>query len=118
MRNEKLTQYIKENVNIENLEILDYITDFEDINSFDDLQEYLEDNGAFNIDIIYYSNAIQYLMKEDPSLRESLEMASEFGYEVANLSSEILASLLASQRVREDFQRYEDELNELITEKN
>lgn len=118
MRNEKLTQYIKENVNIENLEILDYITDFEDINSFNELYECLEDNGAFDIDIIYYSNAIQYLMKEDPSLRESLEMASEFGYDVANLSSEILASLLASQRVREDFQRYEDELNELLTEEN
>lgn len=114
MRNEKTTQYIKENVNIENLDILDYITDFEDINSFDELYEELENNGAFNVDIIYYSNAIQYLMKEDPSLRESLEMANEFGYDTANLSSEILASLLASQRVREDFQRYEDELNEIL----
>jgi hypothetical protein len=114
MRNETITQYIKENVNIENLEILDYITDFEDINSFDDLQECLEDNGAFNIDIIYYSNAIQYLMKEDPSLRESLEIAHEYGYTADNLNSEILASLLASQRAREDFQRYEDELNEIL----
>ena len=114
MRNETITQYIKENVNIENLEILDYITDFEDINSFDDLQECLEDNGAFNVDIIYYSNAIQYLMKEDPSLMESLEIAHEYGYTADNLNSEILASLLASQRVREDFQRYETELNEIF----
>ncbi len=116
MRNEKITQYIKENVNIENLEILDYITDFTDINSFEELSEELDDNRAFEVEIIYYSNAIQYLMKEDPSLRESLEIAEEYGYSASDLSSEILASLLASQRVREDFQRYESELNEILSE--
>ena len=116
MRNEKITQYIKENVNIENLEILDYITDFEDINSFEELYEELDNNRAFEVDIIYYSNAIQYLMREDPSLRESLKIAEEFGYSLSGLSSEILASLLASQRVREDFSNYRDELEELLTE--
>jgi hypothetical protein len=116
MRNEKITQYISENVNIENLNILDYISNFEDINSFEELSEELDDNRAFEVEIIYYSNAIQYLMKEDPSLRESLEIAEEFGYSASALSSEILASLLASQRVREDFQRYESELNEILSE--
>lgn len=114
MRNEKISNYIKENVSIENLDILDYITDFKDINSFEELYEELDNNSAFEVDIIYYSNAIQYLMKEDPSLRESLELAYEYGYTADNLSSEVLASLLASQRVREDFQRYEDELNEIL----
>ena len=116
MRNEKITQYIKENVNIENLEILDYITDFTDINSFDELYEELDNDRAFDIDIIYYSEAIKYLQKEDPSLKESLEIAEEYGYGLSGLSSEVLASLLASQRVREDFQRYESELNEILSE--
>jgi hypothetical protein len=116
MRNEKITQYIKENVNIENLEISDYITDFTDINSFDELYEELDDNRAFEVDIIYYSEAIKYLQKEDPSLKESLEIAEEYGYSLSGLSSEILASLLASQRVREDFQGYENELNEILSE--
>jgi hypothetical protein len=116
MKNEKIAQYIKENVNIENLEILDYITDFENISSFEELYEELDDNRAFEVEIIFFSEAINYLKEEDPSLKESLEIAEEYGYSLSGLSSEVLASLLASQRVRENFKRYEDELNEILSE--
>ena len=80
-------------------------------NPFDSICEMIEDNGGFDIEIIYYSNAIAYLAKHDPSLQESLEIASELGYEVQNLNSEILASLLASKLVREEFYELEDEIN-------
>ena len=45
-------------------------------------------------EIIYYSNAMDFLNEHDTSLRESLEIADDFGYTPKNLSSEILATLL------------------------
>jgi hypothetical protein len=76
----------------------------------------IEDNQGFDSEIIYYSRAIEYLQENDPSLRNSLEIASEYGYEVSNLNSEILASLLASQNIREDFYKLEDEITEFFDE--
>jgi hypothetical protein len=68
------------------------------------------------VEIIYYSTAIEYLQKNDPSLRESLGLAQEFGYEVKNLNSEILASLLASENTRIEFEELESEVSDLIAE--
>ena len=82
------------------------------------LQE-LEDNGFFDVEIIYYSKAMQYLMEHDTSLSESLEIASMYGYNTENLNSELLASLLASRNKRENFNAYVfPKLEELIINKN
>lgn len=89
-----------------------YVT--EDIKSFDDLREEIDNQGGFDIEIIYYSRAIEYLQENDPSLRESLGLASEMGYSLDDLSSEVLASLLASQKVREEFEELESEINEFF----
>jgi intracellular sulfur oxidation DsrE/DsrF family protein len=105
-------------INIDNLDITYYIQDIEDVKTLNDLYELLDENRAFEIDIIYYSEAIKYLMEHDPSLRESMEIASEYGFETENINSELLASLLASQKVREDFYRYEDEINEILNEED
>jgi intracellular sulfur oxidation DsrE/DsrF family protein len=108
----KIETFLK-SLNIDNLEITDFI-DIEEIdlnNPFDSIYGLIEENGGFNIEIIYYLNAIQYLQEHDPSLNESLNLASEFGLNTlfANntLNSEFLASLLASHNVRNDF--YEKE---------
>jgi hypothetical protein len=96
-------------LNIDNLEIMDYV-DIEEIdlnNAYESIFGQLDDSGAFNIEIVYYSNAMEYLSENDNSLNESLNLAAELCYEVQNLNSEILASLLASQNVRNDF--YEKE---------
>ena len=96
--------------------ITDYVN-IEDIdieNAFESIQETTEENGGFNIDIIYYSNAIKYLQENDPSLRESLEIAIEYGYELENLSSEVLASLLASQNARSEFYELQSEIDEFF----
>ena len=105
-------------INIDNLDITYYIQDIEDVQTFDDLFELLDDNRAFDVEIIYYSEAIKYLMEYDASLRESMEIASEYGFEYKNTNSELLASLLASQKVREDFYRYEDEINEILSDED
>ena len=89
-------------------EYLSIKTDLTDVNDlFDDLQT----NGYFNEEIIYYSTAIRYLKENDPSLCESLEIATEYGYEAKNLNSEVLASLHASQKKEEKF--FEDIAPEL-----
>jgi len=66
------------------------------------LNELQEQNKRSSIEI-YYSNAIDYLKENDSSLKESLEIAAEYNYTLENLSSETLASLLASKEERENF---------------
>lgn len=88
--------------------------DYEEINNALDLQEFLEDKGAFNIEIIYYSNAMEYLREHDISLNESFEIASEYGYDLKYLNSEVLASLHASQKAREDFFSLEEQINDIL----
>ena len=80
-------------------------------NAYDSIYQMIDNNGGFDIEVIYYSRAIEYLSENDPSLNESLEIASEFGYSCENLNSEILASLLASKNARNDFSELEEEIN-------
>ena len=102
--------------------ITDYVNiediDFE--NAFDSIYDTIQDNNGFNIDIIYYSNAIEYLKENDNSLNESIEIALEYGYELKNINSELLASLLASRNATENFYELRNEIenyfSELVTE--
>ena len=104
------------------IDINDNLINYVDIDAIDNddaftsIYEMIEENYGFNIEIIYYSNAIKYLQENDPSLRESLEIAAEYGYEVKILNSEILASLLKSQNVRDEFLYFRDEINEFFQE--
>ena len=88
--------------------------ELEDYNT-DEIQEELQDNGFFDVEIIYYSKAIKYLQENDASLYRSLEIAEEMGYTLENINSELLASLHASRDRENKF--WEDvapKLNELI----
>ena len=116
-----INDYINISDLLENLESNDAADMFEDIT------DTLQDNGAFNLEIIYYSNAIDYLKENDPSLRDSLEIAFEYGYSVENLNSEVLASLLYSQietekyydlrcEIIDFFEELKDDINAFIDE--
>ena len=98
-------------------DIMDYIQDYEleDINDYDELEEKLEDERAFDIEIIYYVKAMEYLMEHDTSLSESMEIADEYDYDTKNINSELLASLLASRNAREEFYDLQDEIEEFLT---
>ena len=89
--------------------------DIEDINDFDDLYNDLDNNEAFNIDIIYYNRAMKYLSENDFSLSESIEIAVDMGYSLENINSELLASLHASQKARDDFYNIADEIDEILS---
>jgi hypothetical protein len=75
--------------------------DIDNINNFQEFEELLTENNLLDTDIIYYSNAIEYLQKHDNSLKISLGLALDLGYNLADINSEILASILCSENLRE-----------------
>ena len=89
--------------------------DFDQTNAFDSLRDLIEDAGGFNIEVIYYANAIKYLAENDQSLMESIELAAEMGFEVSSINSELLASLLRSQIERDKFEELSAEVEEFFT---
>lgn len=111
-RAEKIREFL-ETIEVDNLDI-NYCVDAHKVNSFDDVLQSIEDNDGFYVEIIYYGAAMDYLKVHDPSLRESLEIAHDMGITADNLSSETLASLLASKECREDFMLCEDEITEFF----
>jgi len=77
----------------------DFYNHTEDLGEKDsqDIYEDLNDNGFFNVEIIYYYKAMEYLKEHDTSLNESLELADEMGFNLRYINSECLASLHASR---------------------
>ena len=67
-------------------------------------------------DIIYYSEAIKYLMREDASLADSLDIAKEYGYTIEQLNSELLATLLYQQKLTEQWYEIEEQVEEIFNE--
>lgn len=53
-------------------------------------------------EVIYYSNAMEYLSNNDNSLKESIGIALDMGYELKNVNSELLATLLKQQNLNEE----------------
>tara|TARA_R100000789_G_C2885143_1_gene115745 strand:+ start:57 stop:449 length:393 start_codon:yes stop_codon:yes gene_type:complete len=102
-------------------EFNDYVWNFIDEETLkeldiEDLEEFLvdldEDGAITRTEVIYYANAIKYLLEKDPSLNESLELAAEIGYELKNINSEVLASLLQTHNNREDYEKFVEEVIE------
>ena len=89
----------------------------EDLHQYDtnEIFNELQESGYFQEEIIYYSVAMQYLIDNDCSLSESLEMAHEYGYTLENLNSETLATIHASRKKENDFYEYvAPELDKII----
>ena len=86
--------------------------DIDDLERMEDIDRSINEQS----DIIYYSRAIEFLAKYDPSLTDSLELAHEYGYEVNNLNSEILASILNNDMMRREYWECRDEIQEILDE--
>ena len=110
---QQIVDFLTEIENDTKIEILNNIElqDIDPENVFDSIYTAIDENNGFDIEIIYYSNAMEYLTRHDNSLMESIEIALDYGYELKNINSELLASLLASQNSREQFYNYENEIN-------
>jgi len=117
-----LTQEQKDSITkfLNDLDIDITITEYvnaEDIdieNAYESILELLQENGGFNVEIIYYVRAMEYLKENDPSLQESLGIADEFGFSLDSLNSETLASLLASRNAEEQFFELQSEIDEFF----
>jgi len=109
---EAISQDLDNNIN-------DYLNDTErdEVQTFDDLTDILEDARFFEVEIIYYHKAIKFLAEHDPSLCESLQIAEEYDYRANQLNSELLASLLASQMLRDDYNDLREKIQEHLTTK-
>ena len=90
----------------EGIDLLDY--------DKDSLYDYVWENNLLDVDIIYYHKAMKYLMENDTSLCESMELAQDLGYEPKNINSELLASLLATQNNQDKFNNIQEEIEELF----
>jgi hypothetical protein len=105
-----------ESIELTHLNVNEWLNknDFQELdfsNGFDEILDLLESKNAFDIEIIYYKNAMNYLNMHDMSLTDSLELANELGYKLENLNSEILASLLASEITRQAFGGLSEEID-------
>jgi hypothetical protein len=102
--------------------VFNYIDEDElkEVQDEDDLREYFfkinEDGEVTDTEIIYYSRAIDYLKENDSSLNESLKLAYEYGYELKDLNSEKLASLLASRINGDDYHEFIDNVLSMMEE--
>jgi hypothetical protein len=112
-RAEKIEKFLREEIKLRHIDLLDYIN-AENVNSFNDIYDQVEEQGGFNVEIIYYSKAMEYLMENDTSLQNSMELAADFGYTPENINSELLASLLASQYTMEELYKCEHEITEFF----
>jgi len=93
---------------------IDEYVEVEDIEDYDELYEQLENQGAFQQEVIYHYNAIEYLKENDASLQESMALADDYGYAPRDINSELLASLLKSQICREEFSELRSEIESFL----
>ena len=82
----------------------------------DTFQEFCDkvNDAIMHEEVIYYSEAIKYLMREDASLSDSLDIASEYGLRTEDLNSELLATLLYQQKLTEQWYEIEEQVKELF----
>ena len=87
---------------------LDYLNSSDELGDYDSHQicDELRDNGFFDVELIYYATAMDYLRENDTSLSESVEIAAEYGYQLDTITSEILASLHASRKKEDKYWGY------------
>ncbi|MDA9231281.1 hypothetical protein N9O56_01775 [Rickettsiales bacterium] len=82
---------------------------------FEDIYEELSrEFGFFDIDVIYYSKAIKYLQDNDSSFTNSLQLASDHGYEAKDLNCQILANILLNNSAIETFYSLRNQIIEFF----
>ena len=83
-------------------------------NSFDELYDLFDEHRLLNVEIVYYSKAMDYLSENDASLKESLDIALQYGYDLKNLNSEVLASLHATECLNSEFNELRNEIDNIL----
>lgn len=97
----------------DDLSRISFDMDESDINSADDVFEYIEDR-INEIEVIYYNNALKILSETDPSLQISMGYADDLGYRCKDINSELLATILCQELAREDLDNIRDDIEEVV----
>ena len=92
---------------------IDLASLYDNEDTFTDFCDKVND-AIMSEEIIYYSKAIKYLMREDSSLYDSLSIASEYGFTTEQLNSELLATLLYQQKLTEQWYKIEEQVKEIF----
>ena len=82
-------------------------------NSFEDIHESIVEHIQVS-EIIYYSDAMGFLAENDTSLKESMELAIDSGFNLESLNSEFLATLLLQSKLHEDLSEIYSDLENVI----
>ena len=103
-------------------EVNDYITwkdyDVEELVKlrYNDIESELNDTDFFNSEIIGYGQAMELLLKHDTSLTRSVQRAIDVGFTLEKINSELLASLLSEEILREEFKEHKDKIDDFFEE--
>lgn len=108
---EKIKKFLN-NLDTE-IDILDYINP-EKVKGYGDILAQIDKAGGFDVHVADAVTAISYLQVNDSNLTKSLLLALKAGYRFDKVNSEILATLLLSQRAKDRFAKLEPEITEFF----
>lgn len=94
---------------------IDLDIELDNITTIDELDEAVQEFISQE-EIIYYNSAMDYLKEHDPSLTIALELASDYGFQLKDLNSEKLATILYQDDLNDAYQEIRDEAEELLAE--
>ena len=83
---------------------------------YNDIESELNDTDFFNSEIIGYSQAMTLLIMHDTSLTRSMSKAVELGYTLEKINSELLATLLSEEIMREEFEEHKDKIDDFFSD--
>lgn len=83
---------------------------------YNDIESELNDTDFFNSEIIGYSQAMTLLIMHDTSLTRSVSKAVELGYTLEKINSELLATLLSEEIMREEFEEHKDKIDDFFSD--
>ena len=88
---------------------IDILNLYSEWDTFEELEEKVID-WISSEEIIFYFKAIEYLEENDPSLKESIQIAIKYWYSLENINSELLATLLYQQELSEEWENIRSDI--------
>jgi len=83
--------------------------EYDNIDNAKDLIEQMREEISED-EVIYYSKAMEYLLENDPGLQCSLYLASNLGYNIDDINSELLATILQQNKLTEELASLKDDI--------
>lgn len=87
--------------------------DFDEVCTFDWITRFVESNGGLKVDFCDINEAMRYLMVEDPTLQNSLEIYKEMECP-NNADSCMFASILATSDLVSNWYYYKNEITDFL----